>query len=251
MTKPTSQTQKKKTARPLLVAHRGGNLSGPNSQNTLAAFQLAAELAYKYIETDVIISRDKQIIIYHGSSSYWAQRKTGQLRRSKLQKLTYKQIQRLLPRGQAPKLVEAFKYAPESTFVIDAKTDEVVDPLIKLIRAQKVHTRVSLTSFSMRRSKKLKQALPDVKVGICIHPWQARLRHALLFELLKRANLQFVHYPWQFITPTLVKQAHAFGISVWAYTPNQKKEFRALSEADVDAIISDEIGKLQEFFSGH
>ncbi|MEJ2748304.1 MAG: glycerophosphodiester phosphodiesterase family protein, partial [Anaerolineae bacterium] len=49
--------------RPLIVAHRGASAYAP--ENTLAAFERAAELGADGIELDVQLSKDGRLVIIH------------------------------------------------------------------------------------------------------------------------------------------------------------------------------------------
>src|SRR5512136_2618397 len=53
-------------SQPLVIAHRGSSATGP--ENTLAAFQLAAEQEADAIELDVDLTRDGQVIVMHDAT---------------------------------------------------------------------------------------------------------------------------------------------------------------------------------------
>src|SRR3990170_685951 len=48
---------------PLRFAHRGSRVLWP--ENTMVAFQGAIDLGYKYLETDLHVSRDRKVVIFH------------------------------------------------------------------------------------------------------------------------------------------------------------------------------------------
>ena len=47
----------------LAIAHRGGISRYP--ENTMEAFQEAIDLGYKYLETDIQVTSDNKLVIFH------------------------------------------------------------------------------------------------------------------------------------------------------------------------------------------
>jgi len=48
---------------PLAIAHRGG--SAPAPESSLAAFGLASALGLRYLETDIRVTSDGQLVCFH------------------------------------------------------------------------------------------------------------------------------------------------------------------------------------------
>src|SRR5712691_11049939 len=78
--------------KPIIIAHRGGNATGADKENTLAAFNSAHDLGYIYGETDVIRTADGQVVAIHGSSNWLDSILEGKPSRKSLQKMTLEQI---------------------------------------------------------------------------------------------------------------------------------------------------------------
>lgn len=246
---------RKKLNKPALIAHRGGNEAGKEKENTLAAFSSAVKLGYKYLETDVILSKDGQVVAFHGSANLYQELKTGLMMRSKMQKLTYKEINNQVSAGgeKIPLLVDLLSEIPGAYFSIDAKTREVVEPLIELIKREKVQNRVSITSFSLNRSKTFAMALgEETLAGFCVHPklaWLFKLKLSAQLNKLSNNGIGLIHFPHQHLDRKVIARAHSQNIQIWAWTVNDAESIERMASLGVDGIISDEIKLLQRSVS--
>ncbi len=63
---PKSLSELKTAKRPLIIAHRGYRAKYP--ENTLAAFQGAIDAGVDMIELDVLLTRDRKIVVIHDES---------------------------------------------------------------------------------------------------------------------------------------------------------------------------------------
>ena len=63
---------------PLAIAHRGG--SGLAQENSLAAFNLATALGLRYLETDIRVTGDGQLVCFHDDTLERVTSATGPVR---------------------------------------------------------------------------------------------------------------------------------------------------------------------------
>jgi glycerophosphoryl diester phosphodiesterase len=242
-----------KPAPPHLLAHRGGDEAGINQQNTLAAFKSAVGMGYKYIETDVVLSKDGKVVIYHGSRSRRQQRKTGLHRRKILQNMTYAEIKKLFsPTGiDIPLLEDALHQFPDTFFNIDAKTDEVVAPLAKIIKKAKAVDRICAASFKYKRTLGVANLLGG-QDRVCTSVGPLGFSHYLLHTKTPRAfkkkldslAVGCLQIPHRLVSKELLREAHKRGVMVHAWTVNDPAGIKRMLRLGVDGIVSDKIKTL-------
>ncbi|HEX5798212.1 MAG TPA: glycerophosphodiester phosphodiesterase family protein, partial [Candidatus Saccharimonadales bacterium] len=159
---------------PHLFAHRGGSGAGSARENTMAAFQAAVKLGFKFIETDVIVTRDNHVITYHGSANFFMKIIFGLEIRRNVQKMNYSKIQKNITLGgeSIPEFSEVLSKFKGQNFCIDIKTNEAVKPLVEIIKKQKAEKRIVITSFSKNRSIRANRLLhgEDFKTAcLCVY----------------------------------------------------------------------------------
>src|SRR5665213_1125992 len=137
--------------KPIAVAHRGGDGIGNERRNTLGAFQTAWGLGYRYAELDVILAVTGELVVMHGSLNWLQAAFKRDIARPVLQKMTLDQIRYSLKPGGAevPTLEEILIKLPKMKFLIDLKTDEVVVPLVKLIKHLKAFDRICIVGLDV------------------------------------------------------------------------------------------------------
>lgn len=241
-----------KIRKPHLFAHRGGNAAGDLKENSKRAFNSAVSLGYKFLETDVILTKDKQVICYHGAHNWYTSRKSGLELRKKMQKLTYKQINdRVETAEKVPLLEDILTSFPQVCFSVDVKTKEVVEPTVEVIRSLKSADRVIITSFSLFRTLKANKLLrgQEKQASLCM----TRLSFKLLplidevfIRVARHLGIRFFQISYSRITGRLLRLAHKNSIAVYAWTVNEKKDISRLLDLGTDGIMSDESKLLLE-----
>lgn len=237
----------------LAFAHRGGafhpELEG--LENTLAAFQHAVDLGYRYLETDVHATKDGTLLAFHDAI---LDRVTED--RGTVAELTYAEVAEAMIGGreQIPTMSALFEHFPGLRFNIDIKSDAAIRPLAELINATNAHDRVCVGSFSGRRMRTFR-ALAGDRVATAGGPVDVTLFRLLpthtLAELLTRSRAAVLQVPHRrfgltIVTGGLIRRAHDAGKHVHVWTVDEPAQMRELLDLGVDGLITDRTDLLRE-----
>ena len=239
---------------PLAFAHRGGG--APNGhkaaglENSLAAFQAAVDLGYRYVETDVQATRDGVLVAFHDAT---LARVTGTVGR--IRDLEYDDLRQALIAGREPipTLDLVLATWPQLRVNIDAKTATAVAPLAATIARHRAWDRVCVASFSPRHLREMRRLLgPRVAtaysaVGVAalrLLPAH-RLRAQALGRFAQAAQVPVRHGHLRIVTPTFIDSAHRLGKQVHVWTVDSADEIVRLLDMGVDAIMTDRIDVLR------
>lgn len=236
---------------PLALAHRGGAGLPANEgiENSMAAFRNAVDLGYRYLETDVHASADREVYAFHDHN---LARLTGDP--SAIGDLPSSAINdaRLGGREPIPLMGELLDAFPDARFNIDIKADGAVDPTVDLIEAHGAVDRVCFASFSHARLLRVRARLPHAATSFSPRE-VARLKLAaspLGQGYGVRGGGVCVQVPHRHgraavITHRFIRRAHAFGIQVHVWTVDDADEMNYLLDLGVDGLVSDRIDVLK------
>ena len=234
-------------------AHRGGATYAPNvgRENTVHAFDEAVGLGYRYLETDVHASSDGVLFAFHDAR---LDRVSGH--RGRIEELTAAEIEQVRIGGvdPVPRLSELFERFPDARFNIDAKADGAVGPLADQIRLHGAQDRVCVSSFGIRRLRRLRRLLgPSVasslsSIGVAVYaflPWLAR-RLPVPGQALQMPEYQRVlGIRIRVLRSSVVRAAHARGKQVHIWTVDDAATMNRLIDLGVDGIFTDRIDTLR------
>ena len=141
----------------LAFAHRGDQDSGP--ENTMAAFEGAVRLGFRYIETDVHTSADGVLVIFHDHKLDRLTDQKGRIDRQDWAIIRHARVAGVEPIPTLEMLLGEF---PNLNVNIEPKSDAAAELLVRIIRRTRAEMRVCLGSFSDARLRQLRSALPQV-----------------------------------------------------------------------------------------
>lgn len=235
---------------PLAMAHRGGAKSPGNLgiENSLAAFRRAHAAGFDYLETDVRLSADGVVFAIHDET---LERLTGSA--AAVHELTADELDRQLlgdaePLLRMSTLLEEF---PAARFNVDVKSDDVVEPMCRLVAAHGATARVCIGSFSHGRIVQTRKLAPAMATSAS---WVevARLRLAPAWTLRRwkpRATCVQVPVrrgPLTIVTPALLARSRRLGLQVHVWTIDDATEMHRLLDLGVDGIVTDRTDVLRD-----
>jgi glycerophosphoryl diester phosphodiesterase len=234
--------------KPIAIAHRGGaglySLDRFRRENTLEVFRAAKDMGYEYLELDVTSTSDGKVIVMHVTTDRFEAilHKPSAPNAKKIQELSHYDLKARLNRD-IPTLGQILKEFPDTKFLIDSKTDEVVKPLAQEIIKAEAYGRVYLNSFYLHRVARLQELLGNkVTYGLIIGRYPEIVNRKL--KALKKgeyvnAGLTAVVVPHRFINTGLIDLIHKQGLKALVWTPNTMPQINQALAVGADGIISD------------
>lgn len=266
---------------PLAFAHRGGAAAG--DENTMAAFERAVGLGYRYVETDVHTTADGVPVIFHDAR---LDRLTGLPGR--VGDLRWADLTTVRVGGAAviPRLEDALAAWPEVRFNVDVKVDPGVEPTVSAVRRVGALGRVLLASFSDARLNRIRAAagpgvatslgmrgVARLRVAALTGPWSrsearrdytarrtglaeerdhgwARLR---LPPGVVAAQVPVRYAGMRVLDGRFLRYVHRLGLQVHVWTIDDPAEMAELLDLGVDGIMTDHVDVLRDVYAhrGH
>jgi len=224
------------------VGHRGAKGHAP--ENTMASFNCGVALGASVVETDVHLSRDGEVVVIH---DHTVDRTTDG--HGYVKDMTVAELKSLDagawfdPKFAGERiltLAELLAWGKDRVpIAIEIKNGPLYYPgiaerTIRLLRAHGMEHQAILISFDHLVLREAKMIAPEVATGIL---YAARLVDPVGAARLAGANA--LHPAWAFVTPDLVENAHAAGLAVSPWCPNDVQSLRWLDNMGVDSIGTD------------
>ncbi len=239
---------------PLAFAHRGGSLTPPNLgiENSLAAFSRAYAMGYRYLETDVHVSADGRVYVFHDDTLERMTRNPAAIASMTSDAVDAERLGGREPIPTLEQLIEAF---PDARLNIDVKSDDAVEETCAVIEDLGATDRVCLASFDHQRVRRIRQRLPGAATS-------ASSREATMVKLLPAALLRLLGVPGalclqvperrgiKVVTRHFVKRAHALGLQVHVWTVDDADSMNRLLDLGVDGLITDRPDILKDVLVG-
>lgn len=228
---------------PIAFAHRGGASEVP--ENTMAAFEHAVGLGYRYLETDVHVTADGVLVAFH---DHVLDRMTD--RSGAISRLPWTEVRQARVGGTdqaVPLLEDILGTWPDVRVNIDPKHDGSVGPLVDVLRRAQAYDRVCVAAFSDRRLARFRRMTGH---QVCTGMGPAEIA-GLRLAGLAAGGAGCVQVPTVYgripvADRRFVAAAHRHGLPVHVWTIDEPDEMEQLLDLGVDGLMSDRPAVLKE-----
>lgn len=231
------------------LAHRGFSRDG--LENSMAAFQAAVDLGYRFVETDAHGTTDGVAVALHDASLDRTTDGSGNVADLAWSRV---KLARIGGKEPVPMLEDILGTWPELRVNIDVKAESGIQPVADAIEKTRAHRRVCIASFSTaRRQATVKRLSQPVATSAGTREAAAYLvggfARANLAGALKSVGALQVPLsvgPVRLLTDRHVRAAHAAGKLVHVWTVNDPTRMREVLDLGVDGIVTDRADLLKE-----
>lgn len=222
-----------------VTAHRG--FSGEAPENTKYAFEAAIDCKSDYIELDVQLTKDEQVVVIHDDTLGRTTNGKG-----RVDKYTYEELSELSAGGwysaeyadaKIMLLSDVLELVDKDCMLnIEIKNtgnvDLTVDKTVELVKEYGITKSCYITSFSHKALKRVKAQAPKIKTAL-IANLAASARYSELTDI-DAVSLNYI-----FVNKSVVEAAHQNGKLIFVWTVNNENDIKHMLTLGVDNIITD------------
>jgi len=241
-----------------IIAHRGG--AKESTENTIASFERAIKIGAEGIETDLRLTRDGVVVLYHDDRFGRVEGLAPAQRTRSIAEMTYAELsaQTLVPVGEdtggrrVPTLQELLATVKTGWLNVELKRgprfDDLVDKTVSALRGFPHLDRVVLEPPDLKTAEKLRDKLgPRLKLHI-----NPAFEGSPLFDKTLKRVLKFrphsISVSHERLSRQVVEAAHRAGVEVWVYTVDAPEIAQTMRLMGADAIKTDRPLMLIELF---
>ncbi len=235
--------------RALVIAHRGGAKEA--TENTIPAFERAMRLGANGIETDLRLTRDGVVVLYHDDRYGRVEGLPSGQRTRLISEMTYAELsaQPLAPVGSGPgdarvaTLDDLLRGVRTGLLNIEMKRgdrfDELLRKTIEALRSFGQLDRIVLEPPDLKTAILLREALGP-RLQLQINPgFDSAVPFEVSLERVLRFKPHSISVSYKKLSWEVVDLAHKAGVEVWVWTVDSPEIAQAMRLLGVDAIKTD------------
>ncbi|WP_051405056.1 glycerophosphodiester phosphodiesterase [Bacillus cihuensis] len=233
---------------PLKIGHRGA--CGHSPENTMASFKKALEYQVDFIEIDIHLSFDGQIVVIHDLT---LDRTTNG--KGRVQDFTYEELSKLdagswYSEGFSGERIPLLSTVLDQTLPFSGVLIEIKHPehypeiesilakeLKNRLRASHESPKIMVQSFNIASIKKFHKLLPEVPVGILFKHTPAGISNRSLLKYSQFAS--FINPKKTMVNERLIRKIHTYGMMAFTWTVNNRKHVHSFEKMKLDGITTD------------
>jgi len=242
-------------APPRVFGHRGS--AGTHPENTLESFRAAVAAGVQYLEFDIHMTRDGQVVVAHdehlarmcGLDRVIPEMTCAELatadagRMFTLDGATFPFREKGI---RVPRLADVLAEFPKLRMIVEVKqiAPSLVAPMLGVIDRAGMRRRVLVASEHQQPLDEVRKLAPEIPTNF------SYLESGMFIQAMGTRDANYrppgdaVQIPrsyesWQLVTPESVEFAHRLGLEVHVWTVNEEAEMNELLDMGVDGLISD------------
>jgi glycerophosphoryl diester phosphodiesterase len=245
---PPSPFRRSVTGRVGIVAHRG--LSAVAPENTMGAFELAAEAGCDLVEFDVHLTSDDELVVIHDDTLDRTTNGTGLVRGhtlAEIRELDASHGNALYPGQRVPTLGEVVAWAVVAGVGLAPEIKQpwpdtglpeyplMAERVAEVLTAHDMVARSVVHAFEGPAIRRMRELLPDATTAVLC----GKRNPADPLGQARGVDASGIHVWWEFVTPSLVRAAHEAGMHVHAWgtaEPPDAQTIARLVGAGVDSL---------------
>lgn len=228
---------------PAIIGHRGATAYRP--ENTMAAFRRAVELGAAWVELDVHLTRDHELVVIHDARLERTTDGTGYVGHH-----TLADVRRLdagswfapdFAGARVPTLAEVLEWARHQAITVDIEIKNgpcfyvgIEDAVVALVERSRMVEQVMVTSFDHRAAARVKALDGRIVMGLLYSA-----RPADPVALARQLHADVLLPAWPYVVGEDVRAIHDAGLAVVTWTSSDPAVLKSLRAAGVDGVVTD------------
>ncbi len=230
----------------LIIGHACGKIMGP--ENTLKAFRKAIELKADYIELDVRMSKDNEVVIFHDPDIFSIAAEPGLVKNKTLKEL------KSLDVGEGERIptfrevIELSNHKVNLIMHIGAAHMEA--QIINLLREYDYIEMTIISCMIHRYLFKYRKLEPNLKLAALVNlysetlpKWDVRKN---LIDTATNNKFYAINPEYHIVDTQFITYAHQKNLKIFVWTVNEESIMRKLITLGVDGIMTDDIALLNQ-----
>jgi glycerophosphoryl diester phosphodiesterase len=233
-----------------IAAHRGGSLLWP--ENSLLAFANALKLGVAYLECDVHLTRDGEVVVMHDamldrtSTGHGA---VGELTLADIRRVRLRSGPDATPIDQSPPILRDLLSLAvgRAQLLVEIKSSKngpyqgIEERILAVLESHQMLAGTLIMAFDTSHLMRLRALHPTVRLGGLLSARQVSEGQSLvaLFDAVAAIKGEFVGLQYTLVDTQVMEMARQRGLMLGVWTVNDEGAMRRALELGVDILISD------------
>jgi glycerophosphoryl diester phosphodiesterase len=236
----------------LVAAHRGGALLWP--ENSLLAFRNAIGLGADYLEFDVHLSKDGEVVVIHDPTLDRTTTGTGPVRErtlAELKTLTLKDRGGAVTEQPIPTLDEVVIVASggKRRMLLEIKPDErhqrypgIEEKVVAILDRHGMASSTVVMAFESETWRRVRELRPEIQTGALYSPGTLRAMGSTLARevgVARSAGVSVIGLRQDLVDASILTAARQAGMTLGVWTVNEPGALRRFIDLGAPIVITD------------